>query len=295
MKINIKVTFLLIIIILLFTVCSKNSSYPWYIKKMKLNEAWKISTGNGVTIAFLDTGISKEYFEKNLNRIIFPYNLLTKNTDITDKIGHGTEIIAATCGSIEEFGLYGIAPESKIIPIIVSDETGHITPDNLAEGIKWAVSHEAKIINLSIGSHIYNKNVENEILAAINKHIIVVASAGDYSQKDLLFPASMANVIAVASQNKTGKISDFSNYSENKLYVLIPGEEIETISINENKNNIKKIVNGTSISCSLMSGIIALMLEVNPNSSFETISTALEIASKNSKFINVKDLLNNIK
>lgn len=296
-KIKLTSILFLIAIVFLSSGCSDNRNYPWYIKTMSVNEAWKVSTGNGVTIAFIDTGISKEYYEKVPNRIVSPYNVLTKDTDVTDKIGHGTELITATCGSKEEFGVCGIAPEAKIMPIIASDETGHITPDNLAEGMKWAISHGANIINLSIGSNINNENVENEISIANKNNIIVIASAGDYSQKDLLYPANITNVISVASQDKSGKISTFSNYSENKFSILMPGEEIETVSVDENGHNKNKIVKGTSISCALMSGIIALALEVNPKSSFDKLNKALEVISNNSKsgFFNVNDFLSYIK
>jgi len=296
-KINFTLILFSISIILLSTGCSEDKNYPWYVEKMKLNDAWKVSTGNGITIAFIDTGISKEYYDRIPNRIVSPYNVLTKNTDVTDKIGHGTELIAAACGSKEEMGVYGIAPKTKIMPILVSDGTGHMAPDNLAEGIKWAISHGANIINLSIGSNINNENVENEITNANKNNIIVIASSGDYSQRDLLFPAKMPNVISVASQDKSGKMSTFSNYAENKISILMPGEAIETVSVDVNGKNVNQIVKGTSIACSLMSGIIALALEVEPKSSFDTLSKALEIASNNSKsgFINVNDFLSYIK
>ncbi len=48
----------------------------------------------------------------------------------------------------------------------------------------------------------------------------MVAAAGDYSEKDLLFPASMSNVIAVASEDERGILCDFSSYSENKSTFL---------------------------------------------------------------------------
>ena len=107
----------------------------------------------------------------------------------------------------------------------------------------------------------------------------------------------MPNVISVTSQDKSAQMSIFSNYSKDKLSVLIPGEEIETVSVDETGNNKNEIVKGTSISCSLMSGIIALALEINPKSSFDTLSRALEIASNDSKlgFFNVNDFLSYIR
>jgi len=291
-KLKLSLILLLITSVFIFVIFINTNNYPWYIGKMKVNNAWKISTGNGQTIAFIDTGISKEYYKNCPNRIVSPYNVLKNNEDVTDKIGHGTELITVACGSYKEFGVYGIAPNTKIMPIVVADDAGIVSPENLEKGIIWAITHGANIINLSIGSHVYNKSVENAILLANKKKIIVIASSGDYAQKDLLFPSRMSNVIAIASQEKSGNVSTFSNYSGNKC-MLVPGEEIDTMSIDENGNNKKKEVKGTSISCALMSGIIALALEHSPQSSFDTIDKALRKASNNSKsnFINVNDFL----
>lgn len=106
----------------------------------------------------------------------------------------------------------------------------------------------------------------------------------------------MPNVFSVASQDENGKMSSFSNYSENKSSILIPGEGIQTVSVDENGNSKSKIVKGTSISAALMSGIIALGLEVNPKASFDTLNNALRKATNlNSGFINVSDFLKHVK
>ncbi len=117
----------------------------------------------------------------------------------------------------------------------------------------------------------------------------MVATAGDYAEKDLLFPASMSNVIAVASEDEKGILCDFSSYSENKS-ISVPGEDIETLSINEDGNTVIKCSHGTSVSCAIMAGIIALGLEINPDASVDLVTDCLNRAD-HGKIIDVQEFL----
>jgi subtilisin family serine protease len=257
---------------------------------MKMDSAWKTAGGTGVTIAFIDSGISAELYEANSDRIVAPHNVLEQNSDVTDELGHGTAMISAACCD-KESGIFGIAPEAGIMPIEATNEYGLVAPESLAQGIYWAVDHDADVICLSLGSHLYNESVADSIDYANSRNVIVVAAAGDYSEKDLLFPASMSNVIAVASEDKDGDLCDFSSYSENKSTFLIPGDDIETLSIDEDGNTVIKRSHGTSVSCAIMAGIIALGLEVVPDASVDLLTDSLNGADQG-KSIDVREFLN---
>lgn len=258
--------------------CSENR-LPWYISQMSMDSAWEIADGAGVTIAFVDSGICTVLYEANSDRIVAPYNVLEQDSDVTDEDGHGTAMISAACCE-KESGIYGIAPGAVIMPIEATNESGLVEPESLAQGIYWAVDHGADVVCLSLGSHLYNRSVADSIDYANSRNVIVVAAAGDYSEKDLLFPASMSNVIAVASEDERGILCDFSSYSENKSTFLIPGEDIETLSIDEDGDTAIKRLGGTSLSCAIMAGIIALGLEINPNASVDFVTDCLNRADR---------------
>jgi serine protease len=284
----------LLSLILVLAVClpfgCSESTLPWYIDQMGMDSAWETADGAGVTIAFVDSGISTELYEANSNRIVAPYNVLEQDSDVTDDNGHGTAMISAACCDMES-GIYGIAPEAGIMPIEATDEYGLVAPESLALGIRWAVDHDADVICLSLGSHLYNQSVADSIDYANSGNVIVVAAAGDYSEKDLLFPASMSNVIAVASEDKDGDLCDFSSYSENKSTFLIPGEDIETLSIDEDGNTTIKRSHGTSVSCAIVAGIIALGLEIRPDASVDLLTDGLNRANRG-RTIDVEEFLN---
>jgi subtilisin family serine protease len=270
--------------------CPKNQNeMAWYLNEMNMDSAWEIADGAGVTIAFIDSGICAELYEANSDRIVAPYNVLEHNSDVTDEDGHGTAMVSAACCS-KESGIFGIAPEADIMPVEVTDTYGFVAPESLAQGIYWAVDHGADILCLSLGSHLYNRSVEDSIHYANSRNVIVVASAGHYSEEDLLFPASMPDVIAVASENKDGILCDFSSYSENKS-LSIPGEGVQTLSIDEDGKSIIKSSYGTSVSCAIMAGIIALGLETRPDASVDLLTDCLNRADRG-KTIDVREFLN---
>jgi serine protease len=268
---------ILILAVCLSFGCSENRSL-WYIDEMNLNSAWESAEGAGVTIAFVDSGIPTELYEANSDIIVAPCNVLQRNSDVTDENGHGTAMVSVACCD-KESGIYGIAPEAAIMPIEATDEYGLVAPESLAQGICWAVDHGADVICLSLGSHLYSESVADSIDYADSRNVIVVAAAGDYSERDLLFPACMSNVIAVASEDENGVLCDFSSYSENKS-IPIPGKGIEALSIDEDGNNVIKRSHGTSVSCAITAGIIALGLEINPDASVDLVTDCLNRASR---------------
>lgn len=77
---------------------------------------------------------------------------------------------------------------------------------------------------------------------ALEKHIIVVAAAGDYGDTGLLFPASLPGVISVGAQDKDGNLLPSSNHSPD-ISIVALGSDISVLSIDTNKPKIfsKKI------------------------------------------------------
>lgn len=242
--------------------CTNNTvKSPWYFDRLHVSNSWKISKGLNETIAFIDTGISPELSIKYADRIVSPYNVLTNSPVVIDENGHGTEMITAACGEdIEEIS--GIAPSARIMPIVAVGKDGHTNENDLAKGINWAIAQGATVINLSIGSMVSNPIVVTSIQNALKKHIIVVAAAGDYGDKGLLFPASLKEVISVVAQGEDGNDLSMSNYSENAT-ISIPGSNIPVLTIGEDGHLIHGKVNGTSVATAITSGIIALALSKN--------------------------------
>lgn len=246
--------FITIVYIVMFSGCDNSNlnKYP-YLKKMEVNNLWSYSNGKSQIIAFIDTGLSAEAKKLYKNRIVHPYNATDNSSNINDTIGHGTILTSIACGDGQE-DIWGIAPKAKIMPIKAINDDGSVNSETLIRAINYAIEKNATIINLSLGTHVENNGVKNIILKALHKNITIVASSGDYGEKDLLFPANMPGVISVEALNEDGTTWDFSNTSKQATSTF-PGVNIYSLY----KDNKIKRVSGTSYSAALASGYISLL------------------------------------
>ncbi len=120
-----------------------------------------------------------------------------------------------------------------MMPIVSVDESGRTSPEYIAEVIVYAVEN--------------------------NVHI--VAAAGDYKENKLLFPAKYSTVISVEAQSKLdGRRYLESNWGDNST-LMLPGEIMKTLTINNNDELEIAYKNGTSYATPLGSGIVALYID----------------------------------
>jgi serine protease AprX len=153
-------------------------------------------TGKGVTIAFIDSGISASHpdFNKNKNktRILAAVDF-TGSTVSGDPYGHGTGVASVAAGNGDGSKGYadnyaGIAPEANLIDLRVIDGNGIGTTSNTLNAINWAITNRdrfnIRIINMSLGGAIresYKTDPLCQAVArAVNAGIVVVCSAGNY-------------------------------------------------------------------------------------------------------------------
>lgn len=242
-----------------------SDSYPyhkelWFHKNLNIHNAWHYTLGNGIIIAVLDSGVNK--LNEIKDSLISPgYNSINDTNDVEDEIGHGTfvsSIIAAQNNN--EDGYVGLSPKTNILPVKVyskaASEDQNI--ESLARGIKWAVDNNADIINISIGYTHTSANLENSVLYACQKGVIVISASGNNGSNKLLFPAAIQGVIPVAASNKDGEIWRDSNYNSNTF--LAPGDNILGLQNNIEITNMS----GTSLSTPIISAIAAMKKSISP-------------------------------
>ncbi len=232
-------------------------------EKLSVYSAWDSTVGNSnVVVAVLDTGVDRTHEELKNANILPGYDAVTKSLGVNiDAVGHGTSVIgliAATANNSRGFA--GIANGVSILPIRISESGIDIYSSDLIDGIRYAADAGAKVINMSIGGYAYSQAEQEAINYAISKGCILVAAAGNGGElpyaDQKCYPASYNGVISVASCNKNGKKSSFSQYND-AVDVAAPGENVPIIYV-ENGVSKYKTDSGTSYSCAFVSGIAAL-------------------------------------
>ena len=250
------------------------NEYGWYLKMTNAPYVWdRGEFGEGATVAVLDTGVKKNHKDFNSDTFVMDRNCIKDTTDVKDNVGHGTAvtgIIAAAYNNGE--GMTGIMPEAKIMPVKVMDVNGSGdatgTAGDIIEGIDYAAGNGADVINMSLGDKRNIVSLHQACQRAAARGVILVAAAGNEAQGDgegsinpVEYPASYDCVVSVASIERNGYHSDFSNYN-NYVAVSAPGRGLAMPWINWTQGGLvyNYVTNtGTSFSAPQVSAMAAMV------------------------------------
>jgi type VII secretion-associated serine protease mycosin len=236
----------------------------WYLKSLKVSEAHAISTGSGVTVAIIDSGVSAHRdFNGNL---LAGYNFATAKPDgRTDTEGHGTNmaglIAARGRGSS---GVLGIAPSAKILPLKGGKEDD-FSSDIIAQAIDYAVAHKVQVINASLKGAPSIKLLK-AVKDANAAGVVVVGASGNDGDTLVGYPAAADGALGVGATDKNGKPWADSTHGPT-LQICAPGVDIITTG----KGNKYTIADGTSDSAAIVSGAVALVRAKFPQLSADEI------------------------
>jgi serine protease len=191
--------------------------------------------GRGVVVAILDTGVAYRnwhQFHKSPDfagtKFVDPYDFVSHNTFALDREGHGTFVAGTVAEATNNvLGLTGLAYGASIMPVRVlgSDGTGDAT--TISKGIRYAVTHGAQVINLSLEFDISIGSGDiPDILSAIRfahlRGVAVVAASGNEGIGQIAYPARAPAVISVGATTRDRCLAEYSN-GGNRLALVAPG------------------------------------------------------------------------
>ncbi|SED73177.1 Serine protease, subtilisin family [Streptomyces misionensis] len=193
-------------------------SQQWYLSAMKADEMWKASTGKGVKVAVVDSGVnpSTSSLQGQVLGDEVPKSVSYGATE--DLIGHGTTMAEIIAGTGHGGGMKGLAPGAKIVPYRIAIEGMSLSERNKAPRvgavIKAIADSDAKIINMSIGSFASYDDEEAAVKYAASKGKLMFAASGNEAQtkNNPGYPVSYPHVVGVAAVDKAGKVGKFSNH-----------------------------------------------------------------------------------
>ncbi|MFH1837115.1 MAG: S8 family serine peptidase, partial [Candidatus Omnitrophota bacterium] len=256
----------------------------------RIEDLKSVSTGDGVTVALLDTGLNKDKIDTNA--MITGYDFAGTNRfdgvydeDYTDVIGHGTEVAAVIRNEKGE----GIAPEADLMALKIFDDSKSTSSSIVANALRYAIDKGASIVAMPFSLFPIYDQVKDAIDYAVGKGAILIAAAGNNASE---IPdnslASYESIITVGSVDPDGKISAWSNYgSEIDLYA--PWWDVVTFEDWGSQA-------GTSFSTAFVAGITALMLSDNPDMTKDDVldqfkEMSVNPVQNNIKGVNVNEVL----
>jgi len=246
---------------------------PWGIETIYDNpKIASASGGSGVIVAVLDTGVNINHpdLKGRIEQCEDFTNLSSPivNNSCDDKNGHGTHvagIIAADAGA-DKLGIYGVAPEAEIFAYKVCGANGSCYADDIAVGLKTAISQGANIVNMSFGTDKDISLIRNAVNDAWSKGVLLVAAAGNDGPfpDSIDYPGAYASVVAVGAVNKSLKVTKWSSRGINSLTdpekindgdieFAAPGDAIESTW----NNGGYVVLSGTSMASPFVAGLAA--------------------------------------
>jgi subtilisin len=189
-------------------------------------------TGEGVTIAIVDTGIELSH-ETLAGNIVSGY--ATDSAECIDLCeepyeddnGHGTHVAGTAAAEQNNTGVVGVAPDADLLAVKVLTNAGTGAFDEIAEGIEWAVDNGADVINLSLGAKTQSFPVDDAIEYAVENNVVVAAAAGNGGPCEdcVIYPAKQSEAIAVSATTEADGLASFSSTGP-EVEIAAPGEEV---------------------------------------------------------------------
>ena len=194
--------------------------------------------GRGATVAVLDTGVAykdRRRFRRSTDfsrgDFVPGYDFVDDDKFPHDENGHGTHV-ASTIGESthNDRGVTGLAYGAKIMPVRVLNARGEGESSAISAGIRFAVRHDADVINLSFEfDDTFRQFTASEIpdvLAAVRfaarRGVVVVAAAGNFERTAISYPARAQTVISVGATTEHGCRARYSNIGRG-LDIVAPG------------------------------------------------------------------------
>jgi subtilisin family serine protease len=216
------------------------------------------------TAAVLDGGgdAMPLYVTPWLGAVLSPAGAAALGSSQYADFGHGT----MTAGIV-----HMVAPTAKILPLkaFSADGTGYLS--NIVRAVYYAAGQNSNVISMSFNLGSYSAELADAINYVNSRGLICVASAGNNGEEIYVYPASLQNVMGVASTSDLDTQSSFSNYGPQVVWVAAPGENI----VSTYPYDTYSSSSGTSFSAPFVSGTVALLRNVSPTINQSTAAAAI--------------------
>lgn len=252
--------------------------FQWNLRKLGLEAAWEATVGSpDVVVAVLDTGVDLGHPDLAPN-LLPGYDFLNDDPEPQDDSSHGTHVagVIAALGNNGQ-GVAGIAWRTKVLPVKVLNAQGRGPDDAMAKGLVFAADNGARIINVSSTGTRRSATLEEAIAYARSRDALVVAAAGNTGDhgNEVVYPAALAGVIAVAATDRDDRPAPFSQRHD-YVELAAPGVGIASTAWTGAGVGPYALASGTSAAAPHVSGVAALLLALKPQLSADELRQILD-------------------
>ncbi len=231
------------------------------LKRIRADAAQRYAIGKGVTIAVLDTGVDASHPALK-GQVAASVDFTAPDVPGGSGEIHGTAV-AALIAAKAAGSMKGVAPGARLLAVKCCRQMAPQAPaavctsETLARGLDYAMTHVARVINLSLGGP-EDRLIRLIVEKALSKGIILVAAAGNRSERPA-YPAALEGVLAVTATDVRDE-----RYAEAAIspHIALAAPGVEVLSAMPGGRY--QFFTGTSMATAHVSGALALLLEMRP-------------------------------
>ncbi|MGC4886337.1 type VII secretion-associated serine protease mycosin [Micromonospora sp. DT227] len=243
---------------------------PWPQQRYAPDRLAPLATGAGVVVAVVDSGVDRSH-PQLAGRVLAGADFLDPGGDGTrDCAGHGTGVASIIAAAPRPgVAFRGLAPGARILPVRVSEqqvvdgrESGRtVGAADFARAVRWAVDHDADVLNLSVVLYADDPAVRAAVAYAVRRDVVVVAAAGNLhdSGDPRPFPAAYDGVLGVGAIGRDGTRAAFSQTGP-YVDLVAPGSEVLMAAPRQGHRRAE----GTSYATPFVAGTAALLRQYRP-------------------------------
>ncbi|WP_191300227.1 type VII secretion-associated serine protease mycosin [Lentzea cavernae] len=254
---------------------------PWAQQLLDVKQAWSHSTGAGITVAVIDSGVNADHPQLR-GKVLPGRDLVLPGNGRGDFgcVSHGTAVASIIAAApAPGVGFRGLAPDARVLPVRITErefsDSGDpipINPDAVANGIRFAADEGSKVINLSLSGYGDYPAVRAAIGYAQGKDVLVVAAVGNRAKLGMVasYPASYDGVLGVGSIDVEGARSSDSQIGT-YVDLVAPGENVVAAAGPSGHDHWQ----GTSFAAPVVAGVAALVRSARPELSAAQVATRI--------------------
>ena len=256
----------------------------WALSRIGAPAAWAVSTGAGVRIGIVDTGIDLTH-EDLAAKVVAHTSCIGSGGDPAkctgsgqDDQGHGTHVAGIAAAAKDNGkGVAGVAPEAQLVVAKSLDSEGAGTTEDINAGIRWVVDHGAQVVSLSLGGNflvtsLLGSSLRDGVLYAWSRGAVPVVASGNTNLLGLGLGSSQYGslpAIVVGATGPDDRIASYSSPPGNAQWsILAPGgagtgieaDDVLSAFWAEGQQDQYRALAGTSMATPHVAGAIALLL-----------------------------------
>ena len=250
-------------------------AYPsrWALGLIGMQSAWDAGLdGSGVRVGILDSGVHREHEDLQDAELLTGYNYLDNNTDTSDEYGHGTFIAGIIAAQHNGKGIAGLAPRAEIVPLKCFGTKTSLTSVLSSAIRESADKFHCDILNLSFGTPVSSRTMENAVQYASEKGVIITAAVGNDGNQTRNYPAAYGCVIGVGSVDSAGAVAAKSQRNDS-VWITAPGHNL--YGLDAAGTSTYREWSGTSFASPHVAAAIALLLQKYPGLQFDEVRSLL--------------------